>query len=287
MLAIKGRLGASVVCTAFVLVAGCAAPVSSEDAPAPAPAPASEDAPAAEGTIVADDVDAAEPASDPLDAEDAVAEDGTELAFDDPDELVPDNLEVRSGGATQVVFVNFGGPVVRNCAAPCSDAPTNRTFIIGQYLKRSQVDFAPFADAPRRTAIVSFLRTWFARYDIRFTAKRPLSGPYTMAVVTPSFAPNHGIAPLDCGNTNRSDIAFVFRTGTSSAHFLAQEIAHELGHSFGLAHVRSSADFMQWASSGSAFTRSAYDTAHPSGKCFTGSFQNAPALLAGSLGLSH
>ena len=209
-----------------------------------------------------------------------------ELTFDDPEESVPDNLEVLSGSPPQTVFINFGGPIIRSCAS-CSDATTNRTFIIGQYLKRSQVDFAPYTNAARRAAITTYLRAWFSRYDIRFTTKRPLAGPYSMAVVTPSYAPNHGIAPLDCGNTNRSDIAFVFRTGDSSAHFLAQEIAHELGHSFGLAHVQSSADFMQWASSGSAFTSSTYDAAHPSGKCFAGSVQHGPSLLAASLGLKH
>jgi hypothetical protein len=269
------------------LLAGCAA--ASDDADAPPEPPAAEAAPAAgegkgEGTLVTDDVDAPEPAApDALDS--AAAEDGGELAFDDPDELSSGDLEVSTAKPPQVVFVNFGGPVLRTCAAPCSNATTNHTFIIGQYLKRSQIDFAPFLDASRRTAIVSHLRASFARYDIRFTSKRPLAGAYTMVVVTPSFAPNHGVAPLDCGNTNRSDIAFVFRTGGSSAQFLAQEIAHELGHSFGLAHVRSNADFMQWASSGNAFTRATYDTAHPSGKCFTGSIQNAPVLLAGALGL--
>lgn len=184
---------------------------------------------------------------------------------------------------TQVVYVNFRGPTIKNCSNFCSNAITNRSFVMGHF-GRASMDFAPFTDVTRRAAVVRKLRTLFARWRVAFTTTRPASGPYTMLVISPSSLPHHGVAPLDCGNKNPSDIAFVYKIGSSSADLIARFAAHELGHSFGLSHVVSSGEVMQWASSGRSFGRSTYDSSHPSGKCFSGSIQRAAALLNANVG---
>jgi hypothetical protein len=194
--------------------------------------------------------------------------------------------DALSSGATQIVYVNFDGVHVEDCSNECSDARANQSWAVGAHFGGAAIDFLPYtADADSRSTVLTGLRAAYASYNVEFTTTRPEAGDYTMVIVSASGGPNHGVAPLDCGNKNPDDIAFVYRTTNSSADLVAREAAHELGHSFGLAHVASRADFMQWASSGSAFTRAPYDTVHVSGKCFDGDTQDAPALLAENLGI--
>jgi hypothetical protein len=184
----------------------------------------------------------------------------------------------------QIVYVAFDGVRVDDCAEPCSDATQNRSWAIHAHFGATSIDFAPYPGEAARQTVLAGLRAAYAPYRVSFTTERPTDGPYTMVVVSVTGGPNHGVAPLDCGNANPSDIAFVYRTALSSPALVAREAAHELGHSFGLGHVASRADFMEWASSGSRFTVAPYDVAHESGKCFDGDEQDAPALLAASLG---
>lgn len=206
---------------------------------------------------------------------------------DDPDELVfmtdskSDGQAHRDG--TQLVYVNFDGAHVSSCA-DCSDAIAGLSWGLNDLFGKEEVELAPYENEAAKPRIVSRLRDLYSAYDVELTTTRPAQGPYTMVIISPTWANNHGAAPLDCGNQNPSNIAFVNRIGTASADLIARYAAHELGHSFGLAHVTSNADLMQWASSGSAFTRATYDAAHPSGKCMSGTLQDAPALLKDNLG---
>jgi hypothetical protein len=184
----------------------------------------------------------------------------------------------------QIVFVDFSGPRISSCANYCSNAPTNRSWVIGAVFKTSAVDFAPYPSSSGRSAILGFLRRAYAGDNVSFVTTRPAAGPYSMIVISSSKGPHHGVAPLDCHNGNRNDIAFVYSISDNSVGFIERAAAHELAHTFGLAHVTGSSDIMHWDSSGAAFTRSTYDASHPSGKCFPGSVQDGPALLRAALG---
>lgn len=219
----------------------------------------------------------------------ADALDGEEGSEDDvaPAETSADTSSALSG--PQTIYVNFTGPTIANCANPCSNAVTNHSYIVHYAWGTASKNFAAYTDGAGRSAIVSHLRSIFSKYDVTITTTRPASGPYTMVVITPTTWAHHGIAPLDCGNANKSDIAFVLDTGDSGFYpsyaKIAQAAAHELGHSFGLAHVKNTADIMQWASSGTSFAGGYYDTAHPSGKCFSGDYQADGKLLGANIGL--
>jgi hypothetical protein len=210
--------------------------------------------------------------------------------MDDEDDVAPSTDGTSSEPLTgaQTVFVNFNGPTISSCSNYCSNASTDHSYVIGYAWGKPAVDFAAYTDSKGRAAIVSYLKTFFAKYDVVITETRPASGPYTMVVISPTYWAHHGIAPLDCGNANKRDIAFVVHTGDSgfytSYEKIAQAAAHELGHTFGLAHVVNTSDIMQWASSGHAFIGGTYDTAHPSGKCMSGSYQNDVNLLDQGVG---
>ncbi len=209
-----------------------------------------------------------------------------EVDFEDEVLVAPESVYVvhQQLEGTQRVFVNFDGPVVSDCDNYCSDAPGDRSWAIGAHFGRSRIDFAAYTDTNGRAEILAELRAAFAPYDVEFTTRRPSSGSYTMLVVSPTSGPNHGVAPLDCRNRNPNDIAFVYRTGDVSRGFVARAAVHELGHSFGLAHVTNGGDYMHWDASGDAFTRAAHDTDRSAAKCFDGGVQDAPQMLTAALG---
>ena len=208
--------------------------------------------------------------------------------FDDQVLVIPAHIDEQPELATtskQVVYVNFNGITIKDCDNYCSDAPSNRSWAIGAHFGGSSKTFAKYAgSSSQRESIMRDLRKGFEDYNIEFTTSRPSSGPYTMLIISPSSGPNHGVAPLNCGNTNASDIAFVYKIGNSSTAWIAQAGAHELGHSFGLSHVKESRDYMQWASSGDIFSRATWDSARSSKRCFEGSIQDAPEILKANIG---
>ena len=220
-------------CLLALALAACEAPASSERAPGDAADEAQDEASDfAAGT-------------EPFDAESLEPD----LALLGPTSELGSVSQPAYDGTEQVVYVNFDGPVIKDCNG-CSDATTNHSLVIGRAMGKQVVDFEPYRSVAGKRTILSKLRSWFARYHIRFTTERPAQGPYTMVVISPTYWAHHGVAPLDCGNNNKNDIAFVFRVGRSSfytdATKIAQAAAHELGHSFGLAHTVDRSEIMQW-----------------------------------------
>jgi len=223
--------------------------------------------------------------------EETVAEVGDEDALEVPDVSAEPLAPEIATTAPTVVYVNFGGPIVRTCSSFCNDATTNHSTLVSQTFKKSSVDFAAYTSSTGRTTIMSKLRAYYAAYDVVFTTKRPATAPYTMVVISPSNVgpiDRRGTSYLDCNNGNKKDIAFVYRIGSSTPAKIAKYAAHELGHTFGLMHVTSTVDLMQYASSGYKWTYATLDVARnpPGYSCFgTSTKQNAPLTLQHALGL--
>jgi hypothetical protein len=192
-----------------------------------------------------------------------------------------------SSAGPQVVYVAFEGARIEDCPFPCSRAANNQSWAIQAGFGRAgSMEFAPYENTAGRKVILDRLAALFARYRVSFTSERPAAEPYTMVIISPTVAAHHGMAPMDCGNQNQNDIAFVYHIAGIAPDQIARFAAHELGHSFGLSHVVETSEIMQWASSGRAFGTGTYDPAHPSDKCFQGDVQDADALLLSALGSS-
>ena len=190
---------------------------------------------------------------------------------------------------TQVVFVNFDGVTVRSCPtqAYCSDARINRSRIIESFFDRDSITWRPYTNTAGRNLIMAELREAFAPYDVQFTTSRPSSGDYTMLVIaTNSEFSGLGVAPLDCNNRWRNDIAFVYRANDFDARTIANAAVHELGHSFGLSHVEAQTDYMFFQANAlkNLFTRSRYDLPNAPNRCTSGTHQDSPELLFEVLG---
>lgn len=168
---------------------------------------------------------------------------------------VPDAFRTTEQGlgasGRGVVFLALDGVTVSNGA---SNARANTSFIVpaGGAVAIPPFDEAPFG-ADRQTAIaelVGHVRADFASYDVEVVTERPVGGAYTMAVVggSPALlgmgARIAGVAPVDVGNPNRRDVAFVFSAELSTLKQVANCISHELGHTFGLRHLAPQDDLM-------------------------------------------
>lgn len=157
---------------------------------------------------------------------------------------------VQSGPRSQTIFLNFDGAVIEQGGWAQDNAQTNRSFIPGGAI--SQVPaFEHGHWGPDRGAVIGAIAAGvqedFAAYQVQVTTARPSAGAYTQIVVGGN--PGHigwsgaiGVAPLDAGNWNQSDIGFVFTDEMAlygyDARHVAWTITHEMGHSVGLDHIQ-------------------------------------------------
>jgi hypothetical protein len=176
----------------------------------------------------------------------------------------------------QVLFINYGGVTITkatNDGSPSNDDATqNRSWIpnvgAGATVTIPAFDPNPYVtptdaatDTPQevRDVIVNKVKEWLAPYNVQIVTARPSSGRYSMIVVGGAkanvvtgtgVADAVGVASLDCGNDNQNNIGYAFTLDvqpatTSQADkqvaqlLVAQVIAHEAGHTFGLEHVNS------------------------------------------------
>lgn len=174
------------------------------------------------------------------------------------------------------VFLNFDGQTLTQGK---SNAQANTTGLIT----------APTLDYPAMVwgsyggrdkgikDVLEELKLLYGDVAVEFVTERPADGDYTMVMVggqgvgignTGPTGSTVGIAPLDCKNSNKNDVATVFGNKiTPSPKNLAYVIAHELGHTFGLEHVDDDTDIMYPQLNGNTCCWTDSNLAEPPGTC--------------------
>jgi hypothetical protein len=91
----------------------------------------------------------------------------------------------------------------------------------------------------------------FLPYNILVTTTRPPEAPYTMVFIggSPALfgfdARVAGVAPMDCGNVEASNVVFTFPTALrGNVHGLFATVAQEAAHAYGLEHTSDPSDLM-------------------------------------------
>jgi len=165
------------------------------------------------------------------------------------DALLTDRMQMAANGALQaaqdqVMWVNFNGATIaKGFTKDASFLPCKSSVVIPP---------APLSESDK-DAILTQVAQYFsnAGAKLSISADKPASGDYTTIHVGGSYSAFGcagsvnvaGIAPFDVGNANPNDVGFVFMS-TKDVKSLAQAIAHEAGHTFGLDHSDNKLDLM-------------------------------------------
>lgn len=158
-------------------------------------------------------------------------------------------LYIHTEGLEIVVSPNRGAACsVKN---PCgvSNAAENTSWLPNVEDSTLYLDrMLPDADADTRDRarreLLAEIRRYFRGIGVMPTLERPASSvEYSMVVVGGSPADLGlpagiaGLAPLDCDDSNRRDIAFVFANAIGDIASMARVAAQEAAHSYGLEHL--------------------------------------------------
>lgn len=196
--------------------------------------------------------------------------------------------------APQRIYLSFEGEKIIGCSNHCSDAATNRSWVLGETKSVPAFDHTPYGKD--RAAVIADLvarvRTLYQGFNVEFTTTRPTAGAYTLIVVGGDATLMNSkqqvvsSSPADCGNRNRSDVGFVFANAFAlGVDLLAVNVAHETGHTLGLSHVDRPGDVMyKYLQAPASFSAEALPVVAADGACPGATTQNASDLLRRNVG---
>lgn len=154
--------------------------------------------------------------------------------------------EAEAAGAPYVLYVNFGDGVPLR-SGNCSNAAANCSFIVRCTSPRAVPPYA--GSAEEKALTLKYLKKYLAPFNVSVVDQRPASGDYSMVVIggTPmdicyGNGGALGVAPMDCNDTNKNDITFAFSGVSNEPLTIAQTIAQEHAHGYGLEHTQDTHD---------------------------------------------
>ncbi len=160
-------------------------------------------------------------------------------------------LGLAAASAPKTLYINFDGGMIEK------GFKRGQSFIACSALSNLPESGLSPAD---RDEIVSRVSIHFetAGVELSVTATAPVSGDYTTMYVGGSYGSlgctdtqsTLGIAPFDDGNQNLNDIGFAFTKYETNIGVIADTVAHEAGHTFGLDHTVNVKDLMHPSAQG-------------------------------------
>ena len=201
------------------------------------------------------------------------------------DQLIDDPIPT----GRQVVFLNFDGAALTSGG---NDAKTDKTMLLTvsshNYPAMTWTSYGGKEKGMKD--IIKEVKILFYKYGVDFVTTRPTSGNYSMVMIGGSGqnckggGAAIGISPLDCKNSNKNDVLFVFGERITGAKKVAFVIAHELGHAVGLEHHDAPSGIMYPSLSGQTET---WKTGNVSGSTCGRSTQDADKVLTENLGVGE
>jgi hypothetical protein len=196
------------------------------------------------------------------------------------------------GGPAKILYVNFDGAPLHG--GDCSDSASGCSFIIKDQSGRPiTVNFPPFGGtAAAKQNILNLVKQYYAPFNVDVVTTRPAAEPYSMIMVGPGAAviPSipagaAGVAPLDCGDQNGSDVSFAFTDVVNASTDIAVTVAQESAHGYGLGHTNNPQDIMYPVVSHMEMAFLDATMMIPDGSGCEGNVQNSHQLLAQNVGL--
>ena len=173
-----------------------------------------------------------------------------------PGETAAEVLQRLGSPAPQILYLNFEGGVIFKGGWAQNNAQTNTSFIPSANAAIPAFN-AGYWGADRGAAefyVAVKVAQAFGGYQVAVTTNRPNVGSYTMIMIGGTAGSigragaYGGLSPLDPGNTNKSDVGFVFSDTVGAYGYnldqLAWTIAHEFAHTIGLRHIAPTSDIM-------------------------------------------
>lgn len=173
-----------------------------------------------------------------------------------PGETANEVMQRLGSPAPQILYLNFEGGVIFQGGWSKNNAQTNTSFIpaVNAAIPAFNAGYWGGDRGAAEFYVAVKVAQAFGGYQVTVTTERPNMGDYTMIMIGGTAGSigkagaYGGLSPLDPGNTNKSDVGFVFSDTVGAYGYnldqLAWTIAHEFAHTLGLRHISPTSDIM-------------------------------------------